>query len=186
MRIVLLGNSGSGKSTLAGAIARAFGLPTLDLDTVAWVPGQIAVARDRAEALADVAAFGAAHEGWVLEGCYAGLVQAALPFSPLLIWVDPGADACLANARSRPWEPHKYASKEAQADKLEFLLAWIRDYDTREGELGRGAHEALSQGYPGPKHRLSTRADATFIQALPRLSQSHDPASNALPQGKSF
>jgi adenylate kinase family enzyme len=171
MRILILGNSGSGKSTLAAEMARAFGLPTLDLDTVAWVPGQIAVARDRALARADIEAFGAAHGGWVMEGCYAGLLEAALPFRPLLVFLDPGAEACVAQALGRPWEPHKYASKAAQDEKLAFLLAWIREYDTRDGELGRGAHEALFQGYQGPKLRLGTRPDAAFLQALPDLAQ---------------
>lgn len=186
MRIAILGNSGSGKSTLAREIAKVFGLPTLDLDTVAWVPGQVAVARDRADALADVAAFCAANEGWVMEGCYAGLVQAALPFQPLLLFVDPGMEACLANAQGRPWEPHKYASKEAQDGKLAFLLAWIRGYDTREGELGRDAHEALFQGYPGPRHRLTTRVDSAFIHALPRLTQAPDPPWNPAPREASM
>jgi len=170
MRIVLLGNSGSGKSTLAGRIAEAFQLPSLDLDTVAWVPGQVAVARDPAEARAAVGAFCSAHQGWVVEGCYGGLVQEALAFGPLLLFLDPGLEACLAHARSRPWEPHKYASRQAQDEKLAFLLDWIRSYDTREGELSRGAHEALFRAYPGPKHRLGQRPDEAFLARLPGLA----------------
>lgn len=170
MRIAILGNSGSGKSTLAREIAKAFGLPTLDLETVAWERGKVAVARDRAEALKDVQAFCAANPGWVIEGCYAELVRAALPFEPLLIWADPGAEACLTNARSRPWEPHKYASKKEQDEKLAFLLAWIEGYDTREDELSRLAHEALFDGYRGPKHKLSTRVDEAFLGSLPTLA----------------
>src|SRR5262249_49343741 len=45
MRIAIIGNSGSGKSTLAQWLAERTGASLLDLDTVAWVPGQIAVPR---------------------------------------------------------------------------------------------------------------------------------------------
>ena len=45
MRIAILGNSGSGKSTVARSLAARSGAVLLDLDTVAWEPGQIAVAR---------------------------------------------------------------------------------------------------------------------------------------------
>ena len=30
--------------------------------------------------------------------------------------------ACIANAKQRSWEPHKYASKEAQDANLELLM----------------------------------------------------------------
>ena len=78
MRVVILGNSGSGKSTLAKALAREHGLARLDLDTVVWEPRQVAVARDPQQALADVRRFCQSSARWVVEGCYASLVQAAL------------------------------------------------------------------------------------------------------------
>ena len=54
MRIAILGNSGSGKSTLAAALAAAGGTPCLDLDTVAWEAGQVAVLRERLADALDV------------------------------------------------------------------------------------------------------------------------------------
>lgn len=157
MRIALIGNSGSGKSTLSQQLAAAHALPMLDLDTVAWEPGKIAVARDPAAAARDVHAFCAPREQWVVEGCYAGLVREALAYSPVLLFLEPGMQACLANCRSRPWEPHKYESKQAQDERLEFLLSWVREYYTRAGELSLAAHEALFSEYRGPKHKLSER-----------------------------
>ena len=50
MRVAVIGNSGSGKSTLAQQLAEAHALTALDLDTVAWEPGTIAVPR-RADVL---------------------------------------------------------------------------------------------------------------------------------------
>ena len=170
MRVAILGNSGSGKSTLARELARRFSLPTLDLDTVAWVPGQVAVPRERAVALQEVASFCQQRE-WVIEGCYAGLIQATLPLDPTLLFLDPGVEACLAHCRSRPWEPHKYASKEAQEEKLAFLLSWVEGYDTRQDELSRWAHEAVFQGYRGPKQRLSAWDEGILLDLGTALKQ---------------
>jgi adenylate kinase family enzyme len=155
MRIVIIGNSGSGKSTLAGQIAAAHSIAPLDLDTVVWEPGKIAVARTPDAAGADLEAFCSDHERWVVEGCYAGLASQALTQSPILLFVDPGVDACLANCRARPWEPHKYASKVEQDAKLEFLLSWVRGYYSRDDELSLTAHRTLFESYRGLKLRLA-------------------------------
>jgi adenylate kinase family enzyme len=154
MRIVILGNSGSGKSTLARWLAARSDAPLLDLDTLAWEPGQIAVARPAAAAVPDVQSFCSAHTAWVVEGCYADLIRAALAFAPVLIFLDPGAQRCLANCRSRAWEPHKYASKAAQDERLAFLLTWVRAYYARAGELSHAGHVATYEAYRGSKQWL--------------------------------
>ena len=153
-RIAILGNSGSGKSTLARKLAEASGAMLLDLDTVAWEPGQVAVPRDPAAARAEVEAFCRAHDCWVIEGCYASLVSAAAPFGAQLILLDPGEAQCLANCRSRPWEPHKYTTPEEQAERLPFLLAWVSEYYSRDGDLSLAGHRALFEAWQGPKRRL--------------------------------
>ncbi len=86
MRSAVLGNSGSGKSTFTRMLASQSGAALLDLDTVMWEPGQIAVARSSDAAKADVQAFCAGHESWVVEGCYASLVDEALRYSPTLFF----------------------------------------------------------------------------------------------------
>jgi adenylate kinase family enzyme len=154
MRFAIVGNSGSGKSTLARYLAGAAGLPALDLDAIAWAPGQPAVERPAAQAQADVAAFCSAHDGWVVEGCYGHLVQAALAYQPLLIFLNPGPEGCAANCRSRPWEPHKFESREAQDAHLGFLLQWVADYYVREGSMSLRAHQSLFDGYAGRKLEL--------------------------------
>jgi len=159
MRVAIIGNSGSGKSTLARRLAGDRGLPTLDLDTVAWEPNKIAVPRAPADAIADVKAFCEVNRDWVIEGCYAGLIHTALQFSPTLLFLEPGVDACLANCRSRPWEPHKYQSKREQDEKLQFLFSWVREYYSREGDLSLVAHQALFDGYQGPKHKLMAQVE---------------------------
>jgi adenylate kinase family enzyme len=166
MRIAIIGNSGSGKSTLARNIATCHALVSLDLDTLAWEAGKIAVARDEADAIADVRNFCATHDRWVIEGCYANLVRATFAFSPQLIFIDPGVDACIANCRARPWEPHKYKSKQEQDEKLEFLIEWVRAYYTRDGDLSLAAHQALFDEYHGAKHKLVARVGQDFVDML--------------------
>ena len=167
MRIALIGNSGSGKSTLARQMASARTLPMLDLDTVAWEPGKVAVARDPGAATRDLQRFCEASESWVVEGCYASLVRAALAYSPVLVFLEPGVEACLANCRNRPWEPDKYPSKQVQDQHLDFLLAWVREYYSRAGDLSLAAHQMLFDEYHGPKHKFTTRVDASELVAKP-------------------
>jgi adenylate kinase family enzyme len=154
MRIAILGNSGSGKSTLARWLAAKVSAAMLDLDTVAWEPSQIAVAKPAGAAERDVQVFCNAHDNWVVEGCYANLVRATLAFSPTLVFMNPGEDQCIANCLSRPWEPHKYSSKAEQDERLHFLLAWVRQYYSRDGEMSFSSHAALFASYAGQKHEL--------------------------------
>jgi adenylate kinase family enzyme len=165
-RLVLLGNSGSGKSTLAVRLAAAHGLAHLDLDTLAWEPGVVPPTRRGLDASArDVDAFTSSHDAWVIEGCYADLAAIALPRCTRLLFLDPGIDACIANARARPWEPHKYATKEAQDANLAMLLQWIRDYATRTDVFSLAAHRALFDAHGGDKIELASREAIARYQA---------------------
>lgn len=154
MRAAIIGNSGSGKSTLAGWLANRTGAALLDLDTVAWEPGKIAVARSPDEAKADVHAFCSANEHWVVEGCYASLLEVALGHSPLLIFLNPGEARCRANCLARPWEAHKYSSKAEQDQRLSLLLSWVGEYYTRSGDMSLQGHMAWFAGYSGRKVEL--------------------------------
>ena len=188
MRIAIVGNSGSGKSTLAAQIAAAgstakavkntaaHSIATLDLDTVAWEPGQVAVGRSPEAAAADVRAFCSTYDRWVVEGCYGTLVAQAVEYSPILLFIDPGIEACLANCRSRPWEPHKYASKAEQDGKLEYLLSWVRGYYTRVDELSLHAHQALFESYRGLKLRLAHHRTSWLDDLAARFQECAVPA----------
>jgi adenylate kinase family enzyme len=160
-RIVVMGNSGAGKSTLAARLARAYALAHLDLDTVAWEPG---VAPPRRAPLATSAAaldaFTTAHPAWVIEGCYADLIALAAERSTLLVFLDPGVDACQAHCRARPWEPHKYATKDAQDANLPMLLAWVADYETRTDEFSRRRHQEVFAAFAGAKLLAADADDA--------------------------
>ena len=159
MRIAILGNSGSGKSTLARWLESRSRAPMLDLDNVAWEPRKVAVARPPEAARADVRAFCARHEHWVLEGCYASLVTAALEYSPLLLFMNPGEEQCVTNCQARPWEAHKYASKEEQDQRLAFLLSWVREYYVRDGDMSLSGHRACFDAYSGAKEELTAQIE---------------------------
>lgn len=166
MRFAIIGNSGSGKSTLAKRLAGAIDAPILDLDTIAWEPGRIAEQRDPLLARANVIAFCSQHPRWIVEGCYAELIAAALEYEPCLLFLDPGLEQCMANCRSRPWEPHKYGSLEEQNRKLGFLLAWVEDYYHRPGEMSLAGHRALFIAYEGQKMHLTGYSDIERLMLI--------------------
>jgi adenylate kinase family enzyme len=160
MRFVLIGNSGSGKSTLASRLARVHTLPHLDLDTLAWKPKVVPPERrPLAESARDIAAFADSRDAWIVEGCYADLVGVVAPRATRFLFLNPGVDACIANAYARPWEPHKYDSKEEQDASLEFLVGWIREYDTRTDVFSLAAHRAVFEAFGGEKTELRTREE---------------------------
>lgn len=161
MRIALLGNAGSGKSTLARWLAARTDSAVLDLDGVAWEPGREAIPRDPQAAREDVLAFCRAHDRWIVEGCYASLVAVSLSFRPLLILLDPGEAQCVENCSSRPWEPHKYGSREEQDERLDALIDWVRGYATRSGELSAAGHREVFDAYAGSKLLLQRQVDLT-------------------------
>jgi adenylate kinase family enzyme len=156
-RFAILGNSGSGKSTLANWLARSTEAAVLDLDTVAWQPDEPALRRPDALAAADVEAFCASHARWVVEGCYADLIEATFRFQPLLVLLNPGLESCTANCLDRPWEPHKYATRQEQDANLGRLLAWVAEYYTRDGPMSLRDHQEVFARYPGRKAELRRR-----------------------------
>jgi adenylate kinase family enzyme len=86
MRVLVFGNSGSGKSTYARALAMREGLPHLDLDSIVWEPGKIAVQRPGEAVAASLRSFIDSQAAWVIEGCYGELVRAASAVCTLLVF----------------------------------------------------------------------------------------------------
>lgn len=153
-RVAIIGNAGSGKSTLARRFADELRAPVLDLDTVAWEPGKPAQPRAPAEAVRAVREFCAQHESWVIEGCYGDLVQAVLDGTVELVFLNRSVERCVAQCRARPWEPHKWATKEAQDAHLDRLLEWVRAYATRDDSLSLRTHRRIFDAYTGPKREI--------------------------------
>jgi len=152
-RILILGNSGSGKTTMARSLHEEHEIPHLDLDAIAWAAPGERLPLD--ESVAALRAFDQANPSWVIEGSYGSLVEAALPLCTELRFLNPGAEACVANCQRRPWEPEKYASAAEQDARLAFLLEWVRGYGSREDEYGLAAHQAIFDRFEGAKREYN-------------------------------
>jgi len=159
MQVAILGNSGSGKSTLARWLSQQSGVPSLDLDSIAWVQNEVALLRPAEEAERDVRSFCEKNSSWIIEGCYANLIRQSFQFRPTLIFLNPGEAACRANCQSRPWESHKYGSKDEQDRHLAYLLKWVSDYYTLQGDLSLAGHRACFDHYPGMKQEFVDRLE---------------------------
>ncbi len=162
MRVILLGNAGAGKSTFARKLAARQPAARLSLDEVAFRDGS--ERRPLAESVAEVRAFLRSHESWILEGCYADILEPVLPCSEQLVFLNPGVRVCVAHCRARPWEPEKFASRAEQDANLANLVAWVRQYDTRADEYGLARHRRLYDAFPGVK--MECTDPSTYDEAL--------------------
>ena len=150
-QIIIFGNSGSGKSTLAKEICEQESLSHLDLDSLAWEETVPPERKPLFKSNEIIQAFLQSSDGWVIEGCYADLLEMVMPAATELIFLNLPVSICINNAKHRPWEPHKYDSKEAQDSNLEMLLNWISQYETREDTFSKKAHLALYESFIGKK-----------------------------------
>ena len=159
MKTIILGNAGSGKSTMAKKImARSSdSIARLALDDVAWDDGpQRKPVTDSAKLLIN---FIGSHEHWIIEGCYADLVELALPYCTELRFLNPGTAACLDHCRKRAWEGDKFATAEEQNAMLPQLLDWVASYENRTDEYGLLRHRAVFDSFAGPKRECISTTD---------------------------
>ena len=150
-KVIIFGNSGAGKSTLAKKLSGSEGLHHFDLDTVAWLATSPPQIKPVAESMQAVQEFITQYDQWVIEGCYADLLELVAPQCNEMIFLNLSIESCIHNARNRPWEPHKYPSKSAQDENLEMLLQWIAGYETRQDTFSKASHQKLYESYAGPK-----------------------------------
>lgn len=158
MKVIILGNAGAGKSTLALKLMGEGAASCLSLDEVAFSSG--VNRRPLADSIAEVKQFVRSHASWIIEGCYADIIEAVLSECDELIFLNPGVDVCIAHCRARPWEPEKFGSREAQDAHLASLIAWVSAYESRDDEYGLRRHRALFDGFRGPKREIGSALDA--------------------------
>ena len=146
-KILIFGNSGSGKSTLARAFNHCLDLAHLDLDTLAWQPGSPPTRKPIAASALEIS----------------DLLALAAPAATKMIFMNLPIAACIENARQRPFEPHKYESKQAQDANLDMLIDWISQYDTREDTFSKAAHTALYNNFSGDKQIITNNQTPTDL-----------------------
>lgn len=161
MKVVVFGNSGSGKTTYAGKLKVKHNLAHLDLDTIAWEADAPPKRRQLEDSRLELNHFMSRNRRWVIEGCYSDLLLHVLNFSNRILFLNPGVEACIANAKQRPWEPHKYSSMQEQNKMLPKLIEWIREYYERSDEMSYQSHLKLFRNFEGTKEEI------TELSALP-------------------
>lgn len=152
--ILIFGNSGSGKTTLAKQLQQDFELKHLDLDTLAWAESETPTRKDLSISFNEIDSFLANENNWVVEGCYADLLEYVAKNANEMIFLNPGIDVCIKHCRARPWEPHKYASKEEQDKNLDMLIDWVREYESRDDEFSLKQHKKLYDRFLGNKKEV--------------------------------
>jgi len=150
-KIVIFGNSGSGKSTLAKQLSLSDDLAHLDLDTIAWKPCLPPERLPISESSITISEFFKTHDSWVIEGCYSDLLALVIYKADEVIFLNLPISSCIENAKNRPWEPHKYESREAQDENLAMLIEWISEYNLRDDTFSQLAHENIFTKFTGKK-----------------------------------
>ncbi|PAJ74557.1 shikimate kinase [Pseudoalteromonas sp. NBT06-2] len=163
-KFVVFGNSGSGKSTLAKELALKNQLAHLDLDTVAWQSITPAERLSISESSKSINDFLSINSDWVIEGCYSDLLELVIQQAEEVIFLNLPVSACIDNAKNRPWEPHKYESKEAQDANLEMLINWISQYTARTDTFSKFAHEKLFEDFQGKKTMYTQATSRCEVQ----------------------
>lgn len=166
MQIVIFGNSGSGKTTLSKKLKKKYDLSCLDLDTVAWKNADVPARAPLETGILKIKNFTKGKSGWVIEGCYEDLLRNALIDSSEIIFLNPGLEICVKNARNRKWEPHKYHSIEDQNKNLNMLIQWIQSYYIRNDEFSYNSHRKLFEGFPGNKKEITAENYQRFFTEL--------------------
>jgi len=166
-QIVVFGNSGAGKSSLSKKLAQHYKAAHLDLDTLAWLNTQPPMRAALEQSQQAIETFCKQNKHWIIEGCYADLLALLNNQTDQMLFLNSGVKACIDNCHSRPWEPHKYESKQAQDANLELLINWIKDYEKRDDEFSLVAHQKLFESFSGSKYQLkSNQAINLYLSQL--------------------
>ena len=169
MKVIIIGNAGAGKSTLAKKLKAQQYAARLSLDEVAFQGGtERSPLQDSINA---VKRWISEQESWIIEGCYADILEPALAYADELIFLNPGVNACIAHCRSRPWEPEKFCSQQEQDENLDNLLRWVGAYETRDDEYGLDRHRALYESFAGKKRELCHTEEYESLSWMDRCSE---------------
>ena len=146
---------------MARALSSLHQVDHLDLDVIAWEADRPGVRAAFEESKRALMRFIQGTGDWVIEGCYSGLLREAAAHCTEMIFLNPGVEACVRNCEARPWEPHKYPSREAQDANLRMLVEWVREYETRDDEFSLREHRRLFDTHEGRKVEYKSNEEAS-------------------------
>jgi adenylate kinase family enzyme len=149
MKVIVLGNAGAGKSSFSKLMIEKHPAARLSMDEVAFSGSS--ARRPLQDSIEDVKHWMTGRSSWIIEGCYADIIESILMFCDELIFLNPGVETCVDHCRSRPWEPEKFSSRQEQDENLDNLIQWVRTYAERSDEYGLARHRALYDSFSGKK-----------------------------------
>jgi adenylate kinase family enzyme len=149
MKTIILGNAGSGKTTLSRKLIEIEPASRLSLDDVAFDGSADRCPID--DSIAKVMGFIATRNSWVIEGCYADILEPIMKYADKLIFLNPEIKACIQHCKNRPWEPEKFKTKEEQDANLNNLIDWVTEYQTRSDEYGLKRHRQIFNNFSNEK-----------------------------------
>lgn len=155
-RILIFGNSGAGKSTLAKRLSEKYELSHLDLDVLAWLDTNPPTRKPLSESKQEIDLFLQKSDSWVIEGGYSDLLSLVADKANYMIFLNPDVDVCIQHCHARPWEPHKYATKQEQDNNLDMLINWVKEYEHREDEFSLKSHLQLYENFSGHKQEIKS------------------------------
>ena len=117
------------------------------LSLPAWLPGSYMI-RDFAKNIVEISAQSETQQNSENKADMGN-------YATNIIFLDLSISQCIINAKNRPWEPHKYSSKQAQDDNLDMLITWIKDYDTRVDTFSKHAHQKFYENFQGTKKHIT-------------------------------
>ena len=153
--VIILGNSGAGKTTLATKISNENDIAHLDLDILAWSEDKVPTRKPLEESIESINAFLRENKHWIIEGCYADLLDYVSKEADEMLFLNVSVNDCIENCNTRSWEPHKYASKEEQDKNLDMLLGWVKEYYVRDDVFSLKSHTNLFKNFKKKKRMLS-------------------------------
>lgn len=129
MKIAIIGYSCSGKSTLAKRLSKSHDLPLMYLDTIFFKPHW--TKRDNAESCEIIGDWMDEHDGWVIDGNYAKLLQERrFDEADYIVFLDFPVRVCMKRAKQR-FKEYAGRTRESMAfgcdEKLDSeFINWIK------------------------------------------------------------
>lgn len=155
-RIAVFGNAGSGKTYLSQKLGLQYGLPTVDLDTLFWMPpGQYELKRPEDQLNGMVEELGTG-ETWIVEGVYGELVLQLLGRAQLLIWLDLPWQVCRERIESRQRKNCGPVPLPGVDKGWDTFMAYAGGYMTRDDHRSHQGHQKIFDDFDGHKVHLTS------------------------------